>query len=144
MGNAIQTCRPSWVIGENVIGIESMALDSLVSDLEGWGYEVAPPLEIPACAVGHDHRRARIWILAHSHKDSQPGRAINAEAPVMQGCGINAKNVGIPDGVPAGLDRRRLQVLGNAIAPQIAEMIGRAILAAEATLALGERQQEGK
>ena len=38
---------------------------------------------------------------------------------------------GADDGVPAGLDAARLKALGNAVVPQIPEMIGRAILAAE-------------
>ena len=38
---------------------------------------------------------------------------------------------GADDGVPAGLDAARLKALGNAVVPQIPELIGRAILAAE-------------
>ena len=48
-----------------------MGLESVLSDLEGAGYEVEPPLIIPACAVNAPHRRDRIWVIAHT---SRPGR----------------------------------------------------------------------
>lgn len=76
MLRVISECRPSWVIGENVAGIERLALRQVVSDLESAGYEVAPPFEIPACAVGHDHRRSRFWFLAHANVRGEHGWAI--------------------------------------------------------------------
>ena len=130
MLRVIQEANPSWVIGENVIGIESMALETVVSDLEAIGYEVAPPLEIPACAVGHDHKRNRIWILAHAYKNGESSRTIDAETPVLQGSDCNGDRMGETYGIPSELDK--LRALGNAVVPQIPEILGRAILAAEA------------
>ena len=65
MFRVIQESKPDWVIGENVDGFDGLGLDDCISDLEAGGYEVAPPLEIPACAVGARHIRNRIWILAN-------------------------------------------------------------------------------
>jgi DNA (cytosine-5)-methyltransferase 1 len=39
--------------------------DDCLDDLEASGYEIAPPLEIPACAVGAPHVRRRLFFVAH-------------------------------------------------------------------------------
>ena len=65
MLRVIQEIRPAWVVGENVAGIVSMALDQVYADLENEGYAVQA-LIIPACAVDAPHRRDRCAIVAHS------------------------------------------------------------------------------
>lgn len=129
MLRVIQETKPRWVIGENVTGIESMALEQVVSDLEACGYEVAPPLEIPACAVGLDHKRNRIWFLAHSNQNRKSGCAIDAEAPILQGGDCDGAGMGEAYGVSSELDE--LRAYGNAICPDIAEIIGHAIMQVE-------------
>lgn len=125
MLRAITMLRPSWVIAENVVGAASLVLKQVVSDLEDIGYQVSPPLEIPACALGYDHKRARYWVLAYTNSRSQSSSPINAETPVLQGRDSNPRGVGKADGVPSRMDR--LKGLGNAIVPDIAEVIGRCI-----------------
>ena len=66
MFEIIRSCRPDWVLAENVAGHVSMGLDEVLSDLEGEDYTVQP-LIIPACAVDAPHRRDRVWIVAHSN-----------------------------------------------------------------------------
>jgi len=65
MFEVIKQCQPTWIIGENVAGIINMALDDVLSDLEGEGYETRT-FVIPACAVNAPHRRDRVWIIAYS------------------------------------------------------------------------------
>lgn len=65
MLRVIQEIRPAWVVGENVAGIVSMALDTVLSDLESIGYS-CQALVIPACAVDAPHRRDRVAIISHS------------------------------------------------------------------------------
>ncbi len=60
--------RPTWFIGENVLGHVSLGLDEVLADLESHGYS-AQPFTIPACAVGAWHRRERVWIVAHLDGD---------------------------------------------------------------------------
>jgi site-specific DNA-cytosine methylase len=95
MLRAVQECRPTWVVGENVAGITSMAfeprvtsvggqtdiegqtlhedveelgvLDSICANLEREGYDVQTFI-IPAAAANAPHRRDRAWIVAHSNK----------------------------------------------------------------------------
>ena len=58
----IKEVQPDYVIGENVAGFISMALDDVLSDLEGEGYR-CEVFVLPACAVGGIHRRDRCWIV---------------------------------------------------------------------------------
>lgn len=61
----IKAIKPRWVLLENVAGIINLALDTVLSDLEGEGYSYET-LVIPACAVNAPHRRDRVWIVAHN------------------------------------------------------------------------------
>ena len=69
----IEECRPRWVVAENVTGIINLALDDVLSDLEGLGYE-AWSVVIPACAVNAPHRRDRVWIVAYNVADTDGSR----------------------------------------------------------------------
>ena len=64
MLRVIKELQPRWVVGENVAGIVSMALDQVLSDLEAAGYE-ARAVIIPACAVDAPHRRDRCAIISN-------------------------------------------------------------------------------
>ena len=79
MFRLIKECRPSWVIGENVIGIVKLGLDEVLTDLENEGYATRT-FNIPACAVGAPHLRQRVWIIAHSDSKGKPNGAIDAQA----------------------------------------------------------------
>lgn len=68
MLRVIEELRPRWVVGENVVGIINMALDTVLFDLESKGYETRAVV-LPACAVDAQHRRDRVAIVAHT--DSQ-------------------------------------------------------------------------
>lgn len=140
----IKKHRPRWVIGENVAGHLSMGLDQVLSDLERQEY-ASRAFIVPACAVGAPHRRERIWIVGNDRRSRveryrkkslsrQPklprfedGREF---AQVFSRCDLHTPRLcGAGDGVPDRMDR--LRALGNAVVPQIPEVIGRAIIAAE-------------
>jgi DNA (cytosine-5)-methyltransferase 1 len=79
MCRVIALARPAWVIGENVTGLISMALDDVLADLEGLGY-TARTFVIPAAAVSAPHRRDRLWIVArNANRNSEPTGTIHAE-----------------------------------------------------------------
>ena len=65
MLRVIQEIRPAWVVGENVAGLVSMALDTVLSDLESIGY-ACQAFVIPACAVDAPHRRDRVAIVSYN------------------------------------------------------------------------------
>jgi DNA (cytosine-5)-methyltransferase 1 len=77
---AIAAARPRWVLLENVAGIINMALDEVLSDLEGEGYETGTVV-LPACSKNAPHRRDRVWIIANARKQSsgREGEGINRE-----------------------------------------------------------------
>lgn len=70
MLRVIKELRPAWVLGENVAGLEKLALDTVLSDLESEGYQTRAFM-VPACAVGAPHRRYRFAILAHADGDGR-------------------------------------------------------------------------
>ena len=79
MFRVIREVQPTWVIGENVPGLLSnMELDNVLSDLEAEGYS-CQTFVIPACAVDAQHRRDRVWVVAHADSDSEPDGSINEE-----------------------------------------------------------------
>jgi len=138
----IRELRPRWVLGENVAGHITMGLDEVLADLEGLGY-TWEAFVIPACAVDAQHRRDRVWIVADSRRiDERPEKggssriAVNSKAQSIgstsrhrfTNCGRWSvePNVGrVAHGIPRRVDR--LRGLGNAIVPQVAEMIFRSI-----------------
>jgi DNA (cytosine-5)-methyltransferase 1 len=129
--NVLAVKRPAWFVGENVTHLDGAPLEQVVSDLEALGYEVAPPLEVPACAFGHDHWRPRLWILGHTDRNGESGLSVNEEMAGMPLCGNDAGSMGTADGISRGLDARRMSALGNALIPQIAQWIAERIKEAE-------------
>ena len=65
MLRVIQELQPTWVVGENVVGIINLALDTVLSDLENEGY-ASQAFVVPACGVDAPHKRERVAILAYS------------------------------------------------------------------------------
>lgn len=85
MFRVISETHPTWIIAENVPGIIKMALDNVLSDLEGEGYSIGTFI-IPACAINAPHRRDRIWIIAqntikstHGGQETRWHKAINGD-----------------------------------------------------------------
>lgn len=78
MLRVISEIRPRWVIGENVSGLISLELDTVLSDLEGQGYSVGT-LVIPACATDARHRRDRLWIIANAAGNGSDERRTEPE-----------------------------------------------------------------
>ena len=68
MFRIIKECRPTWVIGENVSGHIKLGLDSVLSDLESQGYGTRT-FSVSASSVGANHKRERVWIVAHAKRD---------------------------------------------------------------------------
>lgn len=138
----IREVRPAWVLAENVPGIVSLYLDTVLADLEGEDY-TCWTFNIPACAFNAPHRRERIFVVAHTSSERIQGvwqKQIPRQSSFswlknVRGIEDLRERSDIPeplfrgtcDGVPYWMDR--LRALGNAVVPQVAEWIGRQILA---------------
>ena len=89
MLRVIAEIKPAWICAENVDGIINLALDDVLADLEGEGYETGA-LVLPACGVGAAHRRYRVAIIAH-----RDGHGSGAWRPEPAG---QQREAGAPDG----------------------------------------------
>lgn len=129
----LDALRPTWFFGENVPGIINLALDQVCADLENLGYTVQA-FVIPACAVDAPHYRNRVWLVAHTDRtglervhNKKNGKRLQLPESLREEWEAEPRLDRVALGVPHRVDR--LRALGNAIVPQIAEAIGRMILA---------------
>ena len=136
MLRVIKEAQPNWVVGENVANFANMGLDDCLFDLEGEGYETTSVV-IPACAVGANHRRDRVWIIANTNgsgretsRSTMPQRRETEvsmpwdsnERFKWDGWAFTESQVcRANDGVPKRVDR--IKGLGNAIVPHVAAAI---------------------
>lgn len=141
----IDQAKPSWVIIENSPVLRSRGLDQILRSLAEIGYDAEWHC-LPASAIGAPHQRDRLWIVAYPMFTRLEGHAWNvqdgAEQPQQdrpaspqgllrgehpEGWWSSEPDVGrVANGIPGRVDR--LKQLGNAVVPQIPEIIGRAIL----------------
>lgn len=135
----IQEFQPQYAIIENVSALRSRGLDEVLRSLSEIGYD-AEWYCIPAAAIGAPHRRDRVWIIAYPQRIGPQGQGRYLESlhptpdAFREASGIVDAVQGntLPyvcgrhDGVPP--QPHRLKQLGNAVVPQIPELIGRAIL----------------
>jgi DNA (cytosine-5)-methyltransferase 1 len=180
MLRAIREIQPTWVVGENVPGLlnweRGMVLAEIKADLEAAGFEVFPPIVLPACGKNAPHKRERLWIIAYSNGNGQHRSNGKHEVntgerrkyaqrntyesvtngndsyATINGCEIGerfsiretfqfTKSIGVGSGgegwdiepgicgVDDGVSNRvdRIKALGNAIVPQVAYEIFKAI-----------------
>lgn len=140
----IVEAHPKWVVIENVEALRSKGLAIILQQLADLGYD-AEWHTIRACDVGLPHVRKRLWIIAHHHSNRtqglpkiplsglrrvpwrENGRA--AEEFAWRWYNSPPELLRTRNGIPNFVDRVR--AIGNSIVPQIAQIIGEAILEAE-------------
>lgn len=139
MFRLIQEAKPSWVIGENVIGFKNLGLEGCLDDLESAGYQTQV-FDIPAYACDLQTLERHLWIISASDglrfKRGKSCKNQNfRDAWKFQGADQGEKDrwnlpasriCGVGERVPNRMDR--LKALGNAVPPQIPEILGRMIL----------------
>jgi DNA (cytosine-5)-methyltransferase 1 len=142
MFRIIKTVRPTWVIGENVINHENMGLKVVISDLESEGYEVRAFI-IPNAACELPTVERHIWVVAATSSIRlKRGETIayqdNRDKRQFQGTDTRnerrwylseSRVCRVRQGLPFQMDR--VKALGNAVSPQVVEVIGRFIMEIE-------------
>lgn len=134
MRDAIAALRPRWVLLENVAAHLGRGFPAVLADLDALGFDAEWSV-VSACSVGAAHMRRRLFAVAHAHGDGEPAFAFDGEMAGVPAVAGDGRRWGLPaaddaradDGVPDRLDRCR--VLGNAVVPQVAELIGRRLMA---------------
>jgi DNA (cytosine-5)-methyltransferase 1 len=119
--------RPRYVIVENVAALLGRGLDRVLGDLAALGFDAEWHC-IPASAVGAPHRRDRLWLVAYPNGSERGARYRPDFWTISEpDWWLVEPDVGrVAHGIPSRVDR--LRSLGNAVVPQIPEIIGRAIM----------------
>ena len=137
---AVRDLRPRWVVLENVTGHLSLGFGQVLGDLAALGYDAEWDC-LPASAFGAPHRRERLAVVAYPTGSRLEGRIFTspprqAQSSLPGGLGRAGAHWEAPPevprvgyGLPDWVDRVR--ATGNAVVPQVAEWIGRRIMAAD-------------
>ena len=140
MFRVVGEVRPRYALIENSPNLVNLGLERILSDLASIGYDAEWGC-ISACSVGAYHRRKRIWIVAYPEcKRLQEQGKFTPQVYPKEGAFRQADRLidaflegslpyvcGGHDGIPSYVDRPMVKALGNAIVPQVAEVIFRAI-----------------
>ena len=139
----IRELRPDWVLLENVAAILGRGLNRVLGDLAEVGFDAWWDC-IPASFLGYPHERDRWFAVAYPagvRRDQGErcakewrrllrARSLGRPSPWAEAANnheVRSGFVRVVDGLPDHVDR--LDALGNAVVPEIPEMIGWAILA---------------
>jgi DNA (cytosine-5)-methyltransferase 1 len=139
----VRELRPRYVVVENVAALLARGFGTVLGDLAALGYDARWDC-LPAAAVGQPTRRWRVFVVAYPHGRGLEGHAEwhRQHAPAFGRADVLRLDVaarrateaasrirGMGAGVPRGVDR--IAALGNAVVPQVAEVVGRLIAARE-------------
>jgi len=142
---SLRVLRPRYAILENVRGHLSLGGTTVIRELADIGYNAEWRL-ISAASVGAVHRRERLIIVAYPNGGELDSKYVNGtnttpfrEIPPIFPISGRSSNKGpfsnwisepelgrVANGIPARVDR--LRGLGNAVVPQLAEIVGRLVV----------------
>jgi DNA (cytosine-5)-methyltransferase 1 len=129
--------RPRYIIVENSAELLGAGLGDVLRDLASLGYDAIWDC-IPASILGAPHIRDRVWIIAHPSQEQglhEPDvgnglwRWLSDNRNAWPACPWDSPASAVcrvDDELPNRVDRTGS--LGNSVVPQIAEIIGRAIM----------------
>ncbi|HEY0840794.1 MAG TPA: DNA (cytosine-5-)-methyltransferase [Vulgatibacter sp.] len=136
---------PRYVVVENVAALLDRGMGAVLGTLSDLGFDAEWSV-VSACSVGAPHMRRRVFVVAYANgvdgrervrrPTAQPHRTLQsldrfADSRARWGARLADPSAlyGGADGLPFGMDRNRC--LGNSVAPDVAEAIGRRIVAME-------------
>ena len=144
MADVVRAVEPRYVVVENVPKLlrDADAFGWVLGDLHRLGFDAEWSV-VSACSVGAPHPRERVFLVAYS-------AGVDGEQPLHLQAAVEAGRAGAgaaggdaradrwlpePDvgrvahGVPKQLAASGLHALGNAVVPQVSELVGRLIVA---------------
>lgn len=142
----IRHVRPEYVVVENVSAILVRGIGTVLGSLAEIGYDAEWHC-LPAAVFGSPQRRDRCFIIAYpDSRRFKRGEKRHRQGPILErwnyhdGLALAERRARdassgicrVDDGVPNRV--HRLRCLGNAIYPDVAEFIGRAIMLDRKTL----------
>lgn len=137
LARLVRGCRPPVLMGEqSADALANGWWDEVAADLEGEGY-ACRAVGVPACAVGAEHERLRLWFVADTggsglslsqRQALQRARRREEGAAAARGDGWSAQSGLVPvlHGVPGRVGG--IKAAGNAIVPQAAAEVIRAYM----------------
>lgn len=149
MCRAIREIKPRFIVAENVANIlktnRGKDFSRILTELSAMGYN-AEWRVCRASEVGASHHRARLYLVAYSDsirmqqgqtffsnvrekKTPFSWRAFGTVVQIVRGGAWEAEPpiLCVDDGIPSGLARKAIHGYGNAIVPQVAVQIFKAI-----------------
>ena len=147
----IKEIRPKYCIIENSPNLRNTGLGQVLKDVHEIGYNAEWSI-VSAYSIGAPHQRSRIYIVLWRNdipycnpfrwweadplkKKTSQGwwaeRRIKRASVFKQASKIESRVCQFDDGIPKELveiNDKKIQMLGNAVVPQIPELIGRAIM----------------
>lgn len=140
--DVVRAVRPRYVLVENVVGLLDTGFGDVLGDLSALGFDAEWSV-LSACAFGAPHSRERVFLLAYPEGSHGP-ESLPLQAAVQDGRALAGAEGGGPwgrawlpepaldrvaHGAPRSVGLDELTALGNAVVPQVAEHVGRLILA---------------
>jgi DNA (cytosine-5)-methyltransferase 1 len=142
MADMVRSVRPRYVVVENVAALlrDVDAFGWLLGDLAELGFDAEWSV-LPACAVGAPHTRERLFLVAYPNGgDGLPRMGTGATGPRpvpelshrprswryrVDGAVAASR---LDDRETDGLARKLVKAGGNAVVPQVAELVGRLVM----------------
>lgn len=137
--------RPRWVVVENSSNLVSSNngddFGEILRSMASVGYDAEWGV-LSAAAVGAYHQRKRTFLLAYDNKingETRLGHILNQKKVLTcfgekrNGAWVQTPDyfIGMDDGVSGRAYRHRVEMLGNAVVPRVAEFTGSMIMEIE-------------
>lgn len=135
----LRVFRPDVAVIENTAGLAVRGMRRVLGDLAGIGFDAEWEM-LPAAAFGAVHRRERSFIVAYPAGNGLEGGLLRPGEGQTSASALDRRRhwpslsgpLGLrsADGLSGGLDELTLRInaLGNAVCPQVAEWIGKRIV----------------
>ena len=134
---AIREVGPRYVFVENVAALLVRGMDAVLGTLSDLGYDAQWSI-VSACALGAPHMRKRLFLVAYPNEMGRkvcdepftwrPLQGNRMDLPKHDWNTSVARFLRMVDGLSNGVDQHRIAACGNAVVPQIPELIGNWII----------------